>query len=279
MKVYISGKLYSAEDAKVSLLGSGVRTGLGLRTLFCCRAGLFFHLPERLQRLREVAGELAMPFPADANDLKEALAATYDMNGYEGQDATMELFLIAGNRNEEPTVAIIATKRPATGDKLAEPIAAASLANFPVDASVLLMERNLLARAGTRLARLHVARRKAREAIILDGDGFISCCTGGELFALHSKGIWMAELVRPPITGQLALELFGEMDIKVSVQKLKLRDLQASGECFFLNELCEPVPISSIDGTAIGDGKAGAKITTLAQDFAARLRLASRPAF
>jgi branched-chain amino acid aminotransferase len=244
---------------------------------------LFFHLAERLHRLREIADELAVPFPYDEKDIREALAVTYDMGGGEGRDVVLELLLIAGAKTAggaiSDSVAVIPENRPSGPAKAAEAVPLASLASFPMAGSALLLERSLSARMGTCLARARAMQQGAREAILLDQDGFIGACTGGELFIVRENGIWMPELARLPASTAFSLELLGDMEVKVGVQKLKLRDLKAAKECFLLNELEEIVPVASIDGSPIGGGKAGTQTTTLALDFAARLRLASRPAF
>jgi branched-subunit amino acid aminotransferase/4-amino-4-deoxychorismate lyase len=96
MRIYINGALYAEQDAKISILDDSFLSGRGIREHFVCREGMFFHLDERLEYLKTFAAELKMEFPWQMGDIKEALASTYDMNGFNGDDALLTLILSAG---------------------------------------------------------------------------------------------------------------------------------------------------------------------------------------
>jgi branched-subunit amino acid aminotransferase/4-amino-4-deoxychorismate lyase len=277
VKVYIDGRLYAEEDAKIRVLSAGVRDGQALRERFVCRAGKFFHLDSRLEQLRVVGEELDLTIDWDMAVVKEALAVTYDLNGLDGLDALLELIIAAGDKENGTSVVVTAEKWPPNIVK--EAIALAALENFPMDGELLLLERNLLGRTGTRIARAMAREKEADEALLFDGDGCISACTGGEIFAVREQCIWIPEIKRRPIIGQLAIELFDDLEVKTNVQKLKLRDLQAASECFLLNDLCEVVPIGTIGGKACGDGNPGVKTRSFAKDLADKLSTESHEAF
>jgi branched-subunit amino acid aminotransferase/4-amino-4-deoxychorismate lyase len=279
VKVYIDGKLYAEEDARIRVLTAGVRDGYALRERFICRSGNFFHLDERLEQLRTIGDELGLSLTWDAAAVTEAMAVTYDMNELGGLDASLELILAAGDGDGPATVVVIAEKRPTGPAKAASPVALVTLEDFPVDGALLALERNLLGQTGTRLARTLAKKKKADGAILLAGDGCIGTCTDGEIFAVRDKSFWIPEVKRRPIIGQFAIDLLGDLGIKTNVQKLKLRDLKASAECFLINGLCEVVPVTAIDGSKFGDGKPGSKTQSLAKDLAGKLRTESREAF
>jgi branched-subunit amino acid aminotransferase/4-amino-4-deoxychorismate lyase len=96
MKIYIDGALYAERDAKISISDDSFLSGRGVREHFVCRGGMFFHLDERLEYLKAFAAELKMEFPWQFGDIKEALASTYDMNEFNGDDALLTLIFSAG---------------------------------------------------------------------------------------------------------------------------------------------------------------------------------------
>jgi branched-chain amino acid aminotransferase len=301
VKIYIDGTLYAAEDGKVPVLDRGFLLGLGVRESFVCRAGKFYHLDGRLGQMRAVAQEFGVAFPEDVGALKEALAVTYDMNGFDGREALLELILSGGGepeRTEEtpkkegrakkkeleklptvPTATVIIPREWVPPTVPLEEVSLALLDPSPVSGEAVLRERNLLGAVGTTLARTAAKAKEAEEALLVDGNGFVTACTGGEVFIVRDSCILTPEFTVDTFRRNLLSTLLADMGHACTGQRLKLRDFAGASECFFLTDLRAVRPVSALDGKSYGDGKAGPVASALAPALTEKLEADSSAPF
>ncbi|MDR1457195.1 MAG: aminotransferase class IV [Puniceicoccales bacterium] len=314
MKIYINGALYAEQDAKIPILDDGFLSGRGVREHFICREGTFFHLDERLDHLKAFAGELKMEFPWPAGDIKEALANTYDMNGFNGGDALLTLIITAGSntcccacvdakidQKAQKTPAAKAGEEAKPADRaecictmapsliiLAKTLSRdepdnttlVSLESFPLGNKILQWERYTLGKQGTFLAQAEAKRKGAGGAILKDDNGVIFGCTKGDLFAVSGKDIFTPALDRPWVIGKFLHPILAELsDPKVSERQLRIQDLSAANECFLIRPCGKIVPIVKIDETSIGDGNAGSITKIIATSLPQKIRNECRPPF
>jgi branched-chain amino acid aminotransferase len=301
VKVYINGMLYEPEDAKVHVLGEGFLRGLGVRDTFVCRDRKFFHLDERLLFLQGIAPKVQMPFPWQVNDIKEALAITCEMSGFPGCDGVVRLILSAGmperkvsnepveGTNEasaekkiseiEAALIVIPMGVKKSDDKLPAPIAVMSLPNAPISGEMLLLERNLQCGPGTAFARNRAREKGNEEALILDGDGTVAACTGGDIYAIRDGTIWVPETTPASPMQENSVNILKDLGHNCNVQPLTVRDLQMAKECFLVSNLGEIRPIAAVDGGAIGDKKTGPTTQSIAAEFGEKIRSACQTPF
>ena len=63
--------------------------------------------------------------------------------------------------------------------------------------------------------------------------------------------------ILPGITREVILELAPELGIKAFEQDIRLDDLHQAEEIFLTNSMVEVMPLTEIDGKAIGSGRPG----------------------
>ncbi|MDR3316743.1 MAG: aminotransferase class IV [Puniceicoccales bacterium] len=313
VKVYVNGALYDWEDAKISVGGEGFLRSIGVRDCFGCREGKFYRLDERLEYLRKLAGDLGMPFPWEVNDVKEALAVTYDMNGYGGKDAVLRVIFSAGTPvpkkkeevpekekapKEAPPAKEIAEGKPKEkameiapsliifphGVKVFEgkPLPAtrlSTLSDLPTTGEMVALERNLLSFVGTVLARNRAREKGGEEGLLLDTKGAVTTCTGGEIFACRDGAILAPEMATSSPMQRAAIDVLSALAYSCNVQVLKIQDLTAAPECFLLTNLGEVRPITSIDENNVGDGSVGSTTKAIAESFGVEVLKVSKSAF
>jgi branched-chain amino acid aminotransferase len=108
------------------------------------------------------------------------------------------------------------------------------------------------------------------EAIMLTTDGYVSECTGDNIFLVHN-----GEIATPPpnmgilegITRNLAMELARKRGIPVYEKVLIRHDLHIADECFATGTAAEIIPITRVDGRPVADGKPGPITRLLLDDF------------
>ncbi|MDR0727766.1 MAG: aminotransferase class IV [Puniceicoccales bacterium] len=317
MKVYIDGALYAERDAKISILDDSFLSGRGIREHFVCREGTFFHLDERLEYLKTFAAELKMKFPWPAGDVKEALASTYDMNKFNGDDALLTLIISTGANPCRCTCSDAESgeqeKKAAPGEfdgevKPAEkPVkvecghatkpsliilakvlsrdesanaSLVSLEHFPLGDKILQLERYTIGKLGTFLAQAEAEQKTADGAILVDANGVICGCTKGDLFAISGKDIFTHTLDRPWFLGKFLYPILPDADdMKVTEKQLRLQDLSAASECFLIRPCGKITPVVKINGTPIGDGNMGTVTKIIITSLPQKIRNACRPAF
>jgi branched-chain amino acid aminotransferase len=98
------------------------------------------------------------------------------------------------------------------------------------------------------------------EAIMLNAQGYVSECTGDNLFIVKQ-----GHLLTPPlsagalygITRGVVMQIGAESGLQVGEPNLTRYDLFNADECFLTGTGAELVPVIKIDGRVIGSGKPG----------------------
>ena len=109
--------------------------------------------------------------------------------------------------------------------------------------------------------------RDARYAVLLDRDGFVTEGRGWNIFALTA-----GELLSPDrgvlegITRRTVLELSERLNIKARLARVAADTLRGADEVFLTSTAGGIMPVSSIDGQAVGDGEPG-PVTTRLKDM------------
>ena len=105
---------------------------------------------------------------------------------------------------------------------------------------------------------------------MLNAYGRVAECTADNLFIIKNgklKTPRLTEGALPGVTRAAVLELAGATDLTLRETQLGLHDLYNSEECFLTGTGAEIVPVVSIDGRQIGDGKPGARTHDLLARF------------
>ncbi|MGH7442449.1 MAG: branched-chain-amino-acid transaminase, partial [bacterium] len=120
------------------------------------------------------------------------------------------------------------------------------------------------------LAKIEACQRGALEAILLTQDGYVAECTADNLFILR-KG----RLLTPPtwqgalegVTRGAVLELARKRHFEACEEPMTRYDVYTAEEAFMTGTAAEIVPVTSLDGRAIGSGTPGSVTRALMSDF------------
>ncbi len=121
------------------------------------------------------------------------------------------------------------------------------------------------------LAKQEANSRGAGEGLMLNHQGYIAECTGDNIFLIQGG------VVRTPdpscgllkgVTRDTVMNLAREAGYKVEEGCLTPFDLYAAGEAFLTGTAAEVIPMVTIDGRLIGDGKPG----PITKDLISRFR-------
>ncbi len=267
MKIFVDGKLYGRDEAKVSVFDHGFLYGDGVFEGIRVYDGLVFRLKEHIDRLYESAKTLALEIPMTRAEMTRAVLDTVAAN--ERRDAYIRLVVSRGPGDlgidpancSKPTVVIIVADIKLYPKELYEKgatLITSHIRRIPIQClDVRIKSLNYL---NNILAKLDAKRANAIEAVMLNHQGRVAECTADNIF------IWSGAVLKTPdlmqgalggITRQAVLDIAKEHGIPAKEGMLGLHDLYNAEECFLTGTGAEILPVISIDGRQVGEGKAG----------------------
>lgn len=281
MKVYINGRLYSRQNAKVSVFDHGLLYGDGIFEGIRVYNRLVFKLKEHIDRLFESAHSLMIEIPISKERLIEAVIRTLKANRL--QDAYIRLVITRGEgdlgldprkcKNHASIiiitdkVALYPTKFYTRGLKI---ITVPTIRNHPEALNPQVKSLNYL---NNILAKIEAINAGFQEAIMLDSMGYIAECTGDNLFIVRSRHVYT-----PPqcmgtlrgITRDTVLDIARKLSISTHEHVLTRHELYIADEAFLTGTAAELVPVICVDGRKIGTGRPGKITKILTREFRKR---------
>jgi len=267
LKIYISGKLYDKEDAKISVYDHGLLYGDGVFEGLRSYNGKVFRLAEHLDRLWYSAKAIWLQIPISKEEMTKAVNDTVAVNGI--KDGYVRVVVTRGagslgldpNRCSDPQVIIIADRITLYPEELYQKglnIVTVSVMRNPAAAvSPRIKSLNYL---NNILAKIEGLQAGCIEALMLNHKGEVAECTGDNIFIVRQN-----RLLTPPcdadilegVTRDTVIGLARDAGIQVAETPLTKHDIYIADECFLTGSAAEVVPVVMLDSRSIGDGKPG----------------------
>jgi branched-chain amino acid aminotransferase len=278
MKIYIDGKFYGKENAKISVFDHGLLYGDGVFEGIRAYNRLVFKLKEHIVRLYESAHSIMLKVPLTQEQMIKAVVATLKAN--ELDNAYIRLIVTRGvgdlgldprKCNDNSSVIIIADKIALYPEKYYSQgmaiITVPTIRNMPEMVNPQIKSLNYL---NNILAKIEAVNCGYDEAIMMDSLGYVAECTGDNLFIVKNS-----ELYTPPqcmgtlrgITRDAVLEIASKGGIPVHEHVLTRHEVYIADESFITGTAAEIVPIVKVDGRVIGSGKPGKVTGKLTEKF------------
>jgi branched-chain amino acid aminotransferase len=280
LQIYIDGKYYDKENAKISVYDHGLLYGDGVFEGMRSYNGRVFRLDEHLQRLWDSAKAIWLEIPMTLPEMVKAVNETLTANNI--QDGYVRLVVTRGvgtlgldpNKCATPSVIIIADHIELYPDELyrkgLEIVTVSVPRNHPAALSPRIKSLNYL---NNILAKIEGMQAGCVEALMLNHKGELAECTGDNIFLVHGGRIATPPLdagILGGITRNAVIELARKSGIEVAEIALTKYDAYVADECFLTGSAAELIPVVKIDGREIGDGKPGAmthKLTALFKEL------------
>jgi branched-chain amino acid aminotransferase len=278
MKVYINGKFYEKQEAKISVFDHGLLYGDGVFEGIRSYNRLVFKLKEHIDRLFESAHSIMLEIPLPKEQLIKAVIQTLKENNL--KDAYIRLVVTRGEGDlgldprkcKGRATIIIITDRIALypqnfyKDGL-QIITVPTVRNLPEALNPQIKSLNYL---NNILAKIEAVNLGADEAIMLDSLGYVAECTGDNIFIVKR-----GHLYTPPqcmgtlrgITRDSVLEIAKKDKNPVHEHVLTRHEVYISDECFLTGTAAEIIPVVKVDGRVIGTGKPGKVTLRLMKKF------------
>jgi len=110
------------------------------------------------------------------------------------------------------------------------------------------------------LAREEARRQSADEALLLNSQGFVAEGSGSNVFLVMGDDLLTPSVqsgALPGITRQVVLELAAEVGLGAKEAEVEPEALFHATEAFLTSSLKEVMPLTRLDGRAIGSGQPG----------------------
>ncbi|MCK9594572.1 MAG: branched-chain-amino-acid transaminase [Candidatus Omnitrophica bacterium] len=271
MKIYINGKFYDKENAKISVFDHGLLYGDGVFEGIRAYDRLVFKLKEHIVRLYESAHSIMLKINITQEQMIKAVVQTLKANNLDNAYIRLIVTRGAGDLGLDPrkcngnsTVIIIADKIALYPEKLykegMEIITVPTVRNMPEMVNPQIKSLNYL---NNILAKIEALNCGYDEAIMMDSLGYVAECTGDNIFIVKNS-----ELYTPPqcmgtlrgITRDAVLEIASRAKIPVHEHVLTRHEVYIADESFLTGTAAEVIPVVKVDGRMIGKAKPG-KVT------------------
>jgi branched-chain amino acid aminotransferase len=278
MKIYINGKYYDRENAKISVFDHGLLYGDGVFEGIRSYNRRVFKLKEHIDRLFESAQSIMLKIPLTKEQMIKAVVDTIKANKLD--NAYIRLVVSRGEGDlgldprkcyKGPTIIIIADKIVLYPEKLYRDglsiITVPTVRNLPEALNPQIKSLNYL---NNILAKIEAANAGCDEAIMLDSLGYVAECTGDNIFVVKN-----GHLYTPPqcmgtlrgITRDAILEIARKNKISSHEHVITRHEVYISDECFLTGTAAEIIPVVKVDGRVIGSAKPGKLTLSLMKKF------------
>lgn len=277
MKVYVDGKFYSKDRAKISVFDHGLLYGDGVFEGIRIYKGRIFRLDQHIDRLYESANTISLNIGMGRSKLVQATIKTAKANniknGYIRLVVTRGIGTLGLNPYlcRKPQIIIIADKiklyERELYDKGLRIITSAIRRNHNESISPRVKSLNYL---NNILAKIEAINAGCKEALMLNNEGYVAEASGDNIFIVKNKTLYTPGKhmgILEGITRGEVIRLARQKGLEVIETTLTRHDLYNADECFLTGTAAEVIPVIEIDSRKIATGVPGRTTKSLMKAF------------
>jgi branched-chain amino acid aminotransferase len=281
VKIWIDGKMLPEEEAKIGVLDHGLLYGDGCFEGIRVYNGRIFKLQSHLERMWQSAERIRLDLPFTHEIIAAAVRETVEVNGI--VDGYVRLVFTRGVGTlglhpflcPKPTVFVIADTIKLYPAELYTDGMKIIVAERPrIPRECLDPQIKSLNYLNNILAKIEAIDAGVLEALMLNIDGWVSECTGDNIFIVKD-----GHLATPPvdagildgITRRFVMnELCPALGLPVEERMMRLEEVLEADEVFLTGTAAEVIGVSQVGDHVIGGGAVGSITTRLVEEFRAR---------
>lgn len=270
MDVYLNGAFMPIEEARVPVLDRGFLFGDGVYEVIPVYARRAFRMRDHLQRLQHSLDGIRLPNPHSVKEweaILDALIAQLTLD-----DHYLYLHITRGVAKRDhpfPNPPV-----PPTVFVMSSPLTHPSAEQVARGVACITVQDNRWLRCDIKAISLlpNVLMRQAAvdaccgEAILIRDDSFLTEGSASNIFVVKDSVLLAPpkdHLMLPGITYDVILELAATHGIKSEIRRIMKEELFSADELLLTSSTREVMPITSLDGQAIGNGQPGAMFARL----------------
>ena len=287
--IYLDGKFVKEEEAKISVFDHGLLYGDGVFEGLRSYNGKIFKLDEHLIRLYNSAKAILLEIPLKFEELKRVVIETVRKNNL--RDSYVRIVVTRGvgdlgldpRKCPKPTIFVIASSIQLYPESLYEKgidvITVPTRRNLHESLNPAIKSLNYL---NNILAKIEATNAGATEGLILNQFGYVSECTGENIFIVKGNILKTPPIsagVLEGITRKVVMDIGKNIGLEVKEENLTRYDIYTSDECFLTGTAAEIVPVVSVDRRIIGNGKPGKITMKIRKEFQIIIELEGVPVY
>jgi branched-chain amino acid aminotransferase len=268
LEVYIDGKFYGQDDAKITVYDHGFLYGDSIYEGIRAYDGVVFRLEDHIARLYESAKTIGMKLPMKRREFIELVVNVFRHNGLSTgycrvvvtRGGIVGQLGLDPRHAESPHIVIILSRRQLTPRTDTKPlrVIVSSFRRTPLFCvPATIKSTNYL---NNILAKMEALNAGADDVILLDWRGYVAECSGSNIFLVKDEAVLTPPLtasILPGISRKEVIDLCEKMDIPMKEVDLSFHDLFNADEAFIAGTGPEVQAIGEISGRDIGDGREG----------------------
>jgi len=276
--VYIDGKFYPKDEAKISVFDHGFLYGDGVFEGIRAYDGVVFKLKEHIDRLYNSAHAIMLNIPLSKEEMIEAVLETLRRNNL--RDAYIRLVVTRGvgdlgldpRKCAKPSIIIITVPLLRLYDEEKRKRGISMIVSWvrrdPVDATS--HEIKSLNYLNSILAKIEANNVGADEALFLDTNGYVCEATGENIFIVKDGKLYTpprSSGALPGITASVVKRIAAKLGYEVIERNITVTELYSADEAFLTGTGAEIMPIREVNKRRIGEGKMGPITERILEEF------------
>ncbi|MEM7155085.1 MAG: aminotransferase class IV [Myxococcota bacterium] len=254
-------------EAKISVFDRGFLYGDSVYETMRTAGGRPLELSRHLQRLRRSGDGIGLAIPFSDQMLSESIARTHEASG--NTESYVRMMVTRGSGpvaldprvSEDPLLVILVKPLELPKDDAYEKGLSAVIVGITKNAGTSL---DPTIKSGNYLTNILALRqafaRGGDDAIMCNPEGAVSEGATSNVFIVREGKLQTPHLrtgLLPGITRQVVCELASTTGAPVEETTLMPDDLRAADEVFLTSSVRGIMPVTTLDGTKVGDGTAG----------------------
>ncbi len=261
---YVNGSYLPLAEARVSPMDRGFLFGDGAYEVIPVYSRRAFRVDEHIARLARTLAAMRLANPHDAAGWKAIIGELVARNPWEDQSVYLQVTRGADTRRNhafpgpevKATVFLMSEPLPVPAPaQLAAGVAAVSAA----DIRWLRCDLKTVSMLANCLLRQHAIDHGCAETVLFR-DGFLTEGSASSIFVVKDGVLRVppkSHLMLPGITYDVVLELARTHGLAHEVRELLEAEVRAADELWLSSSTKEVLPITTLDGRPVGDGRAG----------------------
>jgi branched-chain amino acid aminotransferase len=286
-KIWMDGALVDWDDATIHVLTHSLHYGCGvfegIRAYPTASGPAVFRLSDHIVRLFDSAKIFLIDIPFPAEEIVEATKQTVAVNGLEECYIRPLVYLGYGEMGLNPLPCPVNVSIAVwpwgsyLGDEGIRHGVRTKISSWQRHAPNAMppAAKGTGMYINSSMAKVEALKAGYDEAILLSPQGYVSECTGENLFVVRG-----GRIVTPPlsagalegITQHSVMTIAADLGFDVSFGNILRSDLYTAEEAFLTGTAAEVVPVRSVDDRPVGDGEPGPMTRKLQEVYAAAVR-------
>ena len=261
---YVDGAFLPLAEARVSPMDRGFLFGDGAYEVIPVYSRRAFRIDEHVARLGNTLAAMRLANPHGADEWKAIILEIVARNPWDDQSVYLQVTRGADTRRNhafpgpevKPTVFLMSEPLVTpSAEQLATGIAAVSAA----DIRWLRCDLKTVSMLANCLLRQHAIDHGCMETVLFR-DSFLTEGAASSIFVCKDGVLLVppkSHLMLPGVTYDVVLELARSHGMKHEVREVLEAEVRSADELWMTSSTKEVLPITSLDGRAVGDGKPG----------------------